>query len=99
VSDAARRLPCTRTSRQRCTVCFGVQMPTVCMRVAMLALGSPLRMHSWRTRALVSMRRAVGLGDSGSVYLGVNLEFPGTPLNNSVSCLLHALQGTHMLIE
>lgn len=27
---------------------------------------------------------AVGLGGSGAVYLGVNLEFPGLPLNNSV---------------
>ena len=35
-------------------------------------------------------RRAVGLGKSGTVYIGVNLEFPGLPLNNSVShlCLL-----------
>lgn len=29
--------------------------------------------------------RAVGLGGSGAVYLGVNLEFPGLPLNNSVT--------------
>ena len=28
--------------------------------------------------------RAVGLGDSGSVYFGVNIEFPGVPLNQSV---------------
>lgn len=34
--------------------------------------------------------RAVGLGESGAVYLGVNLEFPGTPLNNSVGH--HCLQ-------
>eukprot|EP00208_Stichococcus_sp_RCC1054_P004454 CAMPEP_0206147500 /NCGR_PEP_ID=MMETSP1473-20131121/33634_1 /ASSEMBLY_ACC=CAM_ASM_001109 /TAXON_ID=1461547 /ORGANISM="Stichococcus sp, Strain RCC1054" /LENGTH=166 /DNA_ID=CAMNT_0053544455 /DNA_START=220 /DNA_END=717 /DNA_ORIENTATION=+ len=27
---------------------------------------------------------AVGLGVSGAVYIGVNLEFPGLPLNNSV---------------
>lgn len=32
-------------------------------------------------------RRAVGLGKSGAVYIGVNLEFPGLPLNNSVSHL------------
>ena len=29
-------------------------------------------------------RRAVGLGDSGRVYFGVNIEFPGVPLNQSV---------------
>ena len=28
--------------------------------------------------------RAVGLGDSGSIYFGVNIEFPGVPLNQSV---------------
>lgn len=34
-------------------------------------------------------RRAVGLGASGNVYVGVNLEFPGLPLNNSVGfCML-----------
>lgn len=33
--------------------------------------------------------RAAGLGASGSVYIGVNLEFPGAPLNNSVR---HGLQ-------
>jgi hypothetical protein len=30
--------------------------------------------------------RAVGLGGSGGIYVGVNLEFPGAPLSNSV-CL------------
>lgn len=28
--------------------------------------------------------RAVGLGASGALYVGVNLEFPQSPLNNSV---------------
>ncbi|GIL75256.1 hypothetical protein Vretimale_7918 [Volvox reticuliferus] len=34
---------------------------------------------------------AVALGGSGNVYVGVNIEFPGTPLNNSIhaeQCLL-----------
>jgi hypothetical protein len=29
--------------------------------------------------------RAVGLGASGAVYFGANLEFPGNPLSQSVS--------------
>ncbi len=32
----------------------------------------------------LSAGRAVGLGNSGSVYFGVNIEFPGVPLNQSV---------------
>lgn len=28
--------------------------------------------------------RAVGLGESGRIYFGFNLEFPGVPLNSSV---------------
>lgn len=31
--------------------------------------------------------RAVGLGGSGAVYIGCNLEMPGNALNQSVSCL------------
>lgn len=31
--------------------------------------------------------RAVGLGGSGAVYFGANLEFPGNPLSQSVSNL------------
>lgn len=30
--------------------------------------------------------RAVALGGSGAVYVGVNIEFPRVPLNNSVRC-------------
>eukprot|EP00803_Ostreobium_quekettii_P008435 evm.model.scf_181EXC.5 EVM.evm.TU.scf_181EXC.5 scf_181EXC:21047-24431(+) len=40
---------------------------------------------------------AVGLAGSGKVYIGVNLEFPGLPLSNSVHAeqflVLNALQG------
>ncbi len=32
----------------------------------------------------MSAGRAVGLGESGCVYFGVNIEFPGVPLNQSV---------------
>ena len=32
----------------------------------------------------MQLPRAVALGGSGTIYIGVNLEFPGTPLNNSV---------------
>jgi hypothetical protein len=33
--------------------------------------------------------RAVGLGASGAVYFGANLEFPGNPLSQSVSTSTH----------
>ncbi len=34
--------------------------------------------------ALLGMCRAIGLGESGHLYIGVNLEFPGLPLQHSV---------------
>lgn len=37
-----------------------------------------------RLRAPVAACRAVGLGVSGAIYVGVNVEFQGTTLNNSV---------------
>jgi hypothetical protein len=50
----------------------------------------------WR----LSVCRAAALAGSGNVYLGVNLEFSGTPLNQSVGCgeqiLQHAQWGAYV---
>eukprot|EP00898_Chlorokybus_atmophyticus_P001973 jgi/Chlat1/2777/Chrsp187S02911 len=48
---------------------------------------------------------AVGLGDSGRLYVGVNLEFPGLPLSNSVhaeqflvqNALIHGEEGLRVV--
>ncbi|GAX75082.1 hypothetical protein CEUSTIGMA_g2526.t1 [Chlamydomonas eustigma] len=48
---------------------------------------------------------AAGVGSSGAVYVGVNLEFPGAPLNNSIhaeqflvaNCILHGEESLSML--
>ncbi len=54
---------------------------------------------------LLLLTRAAGVGVSGSIYIGVNLEFPGAPLNNSVhaeqflavNCIAHGERGLDML--
>ena len=51
--------------------CAGGSRP--CMRTAVLS-----------TALCCAGHRAVGLGNSGCVYFGVNIEFPGVPLNQSV---------------
>jgi cytidine deaminase len=41
--------------------------------------------HTLHNKTLhTTTRSAVGLAGSGAVYVGVNLEFPGMPLNASV---------------
>ena len=76
------RLPCVVGHRLLCCICMSQQAP-LCGPIWPPMGGSagcskPVR----ATRSLPC--RCVGLGASGRLYVGVNLEFPCLPLHNSV---------------